>query len=244
MTITIENIKIEGLLKNSRHLIYLGSCSGQRYAMKTYRKNSPDFQTEIEFLSVQHPHILLPLMSGKSTDLQGLPFYLTLTEYCPHGTLQDMLDRLQAPSTELIRTIFWSLTEGLDFLHNELKIVHGNINSDHIYIDSKFHFRLGNFSKASFCENFEGELSESLVAEDLTFENQSKLDIYMLGTLFLGLANRLNMKDEALENLVSEMVSVDPCERPDIRTIKSSEFLNGTILTEEEVEEEILASYK
>ena len=95
------------------------------------------FYHEVKIVrDLEHPNII-----GGSNGIE-CPGYLAIAmDYCPRGNLADHLKRM---NSGLIDRFFTGVVAGVDYIHS-LRIVHGDIKLQNIFIDEKHRPVLGDF---------------------------------------------------------------------------------------------------
>ncbi|KAL1122570.1 hypothetical protein AAG570_002900 [Ranatra chinensis] len=69
-----------------------------------------------------------------------------LTEYCPKGSLQDILENEQINLDWMFRySLMHDIVKGMSFLHNSDIKVHGNLKSSNCVVDSRFVLKIADF---------------------------------------------------------------------------------------------------
>ncbi|ESP02584.1 hypothetical protein LOTGIDRAFT_237906 [Lottia gigantea] len=106
---------------------------------------------------LQNDHIVR--LSGACIDP---PHCCTLTEYCPKGSLQDVLENDQIKLDWMFRySIMQDILRGLSYLHTSEIRVHGNLKSTNCVVDSRFVVKITDFGLRYFREVEKEEEDES-----------------------------------------------------------------------------------
>ena len=117
-------------------------------------------------------------------------------EYCPSGSLYDLLKQIERPLTEKeISIILHDILNALTFIH-QLNIIHSNIKITNILINENAKAKLGNFSKAI------QTLDDSLLlssSERKCFKetDDPKYDNFLLGIVCVELYKGINDFDRS-----------------------------------------------
>lgn len=110
--------------------------------------NNRDFESELETLSnARHPNIVNLL--GYCAEMGER---LLVYEFMPHGTLHEHLHGELSPLTWEVRMkIALQSSRGLEYLHNEVNppIVHREVNTKNILLDSEWNARIADFGVSS-----------------------------------------------------------------------------------------------
>lgn len=74
------------------------------------------------------------------------PKRFLLTEYCPKGSLQDILENEQFQLDWMIKlSLMHDIVRGMHFLHNSVIRSHGNLKSSNCVVDSRFVLKITDF---------------------------------------------------------------------------------------------------
>uniref|UniRef100_A0A8C5QID1 Guanylate cyclase n=1 Tax=Leptobrachium leishanense TaxID=445787 RepID=A0A8C5QID1_9ANUR len=74
-----------------------------------------------------------------------------LTEYCPRGSLQDILENESITLDWMFRySLTNDIVRGMLFLHNSVIVSHGNLKSSNCVVDSRFVLKITDYGLASF----------------------------------------------------------------------------------------------
>ena len=114
-------------------------------------------------------------------------------EYCPSGSIYDLLKTIERPLIEQeISIIINDILNALIYMH-QINIINGNIKITNILLSETAVSKLGNFSKAKQTLNF--FLSSSRPKSEQE-KNDSKYDIFLLGLICIELFKGINNFDK------------------------------------------------
>ncbi|XP_078390228.1 atrial natriuretic peptide receptor 1-like [Cetorhinus maximus] len=147
---------------------------------------------------VQNEH--LTRFIGASIDP---PNICIITEYCPRGSLQDILENESITLDWMFRySLINDIVKGMAFLHNSVIGCHGNLKSSNCVVDSRFVLKITDYGLASLRSTLDSEDQHLMYAkklwtapEILRMENPStgtqKGDVYSFGIILqeIGLRN-------------------------------------------------------
>ncbi|XP_045418796.1 atrial natriuretic peptide receptor 2 isoform X1 [Lemur catta] len=131
------------------------------------------------------------------------PNICIITEYCPRGSLQDILENDSINLDWMFRySLINDLVKGMAFLHNSIISSHGSLKSSNCVVDSRFVLKITDYGLASFRSTAEPEDSHALYAKklwtapELLSENSlpttgmQKADVYSFGIILQEIALR------------------------------------------------------
>ncbi|KAJ8261211.1 hypothetical protein COCON_G00169340 [Conger conger] len=96
------------------------------------------------------------------------PNICIVTEYCPRGSLQDILENESINLDWMFRySLINDIVKGMNFLHNSYIGSHGNLKSSNCVVDSRFVLKITDYGLASFRSSSENEDSHALYAKKL-----------------------------------------------------------------------------
>ncbi|KAL4617579.1 Atrial natriuretic peptide receptor 2-like [Arapaima gigas] len=96
------------------------------------------------------------------------PNICIVTEYCPRGSLQDILENDSINLDWMFRySLINDIVKGMNFLHNSYIGSHGNLKSSNCVVDSRFVLKITDYGLASFRSSGENEDSHALYAKKL-----------------------------------------------------------------------------
>ncbi|XP_030644329.1 atrial natriuretic peptide receptor 1 [Chanos chanos] len=79
------------------------------------------------------------------------PNICILTEYCPRGSLQDLMESESITLDWMFRySLIHDIVKGMTFLHNSVIVSHGNLKSSNCVVDSRFVLKITDYGLASF----------------------------------------------------------------------------------------------
>ncbi|XP_044847772.1 atrial natriuretic peptide receptor 1 [Mauremys mutica] len=112
---------------------------------------------------VQNEH--LTRFVGACTDP---PNICILTEYCPRGSLQDILENESITLDWMFRySLTTDIVKGMLFLHNGVIVSHGNLKSSNCVVDSRFVLKITDYGLESFRLAPDSDDSHALFAKKL-----------------------------------------------------------------------------
>ncbi|GLT48297.1 hypothetical protein SLA2020_219300 [Shorea laevis] len=181
--------------------------SRKDWAVKRVNLSEANFSLEMKTLSmIRHRNILR--MAGYSIrDGYG---YL-VTEYMPGGTVFDVLHQGEPQVVLDWKTryqIACGIAQGLSYLHHDCvpQIIHRDIKSDNILLDSEFEPKIGDFGMAKLVSSSDSTSTMSAIvgtlgyiAPENAFSTQltEKCDVYSYGVILL--------------EILCRKLPVDPC---------------------------------
>uniref|UniRef100_A0A8C7ZZ64 Guanylate cyclase n=1 Tax=Oryzias sinensis TaxID=183150 RepID=A0A8C7ZZ64_9TELE len=96
------------------------------------------------------------------------PNICIVTEYCPRGSLQDILENESINLDWMFRySLINDIVKGMNFLHNSYFGCHGNLKSSNCVVDSRFVLKITDYGLASFRSSCENDDSHALYAKKL-----------------------------------------------------------------------------
>ena len=106
-------------------------------------------------------------------------------EYCPAGSVYDLLKVIKRPLIEQeISIIINDIIHALIYMH-QLNIAHGNIKLTNILLSENAKAKLGNFTRAN--QQIDTNISLSSLEQSLQDRNDPKYDIFLLGIVCMEL---------------------------------------------------------
>ncbi|XP_077868224.1 atrial natriuretic peptide receptor 2-like, partial [Saccoglossus kowalevskii] len=110
---------------------------------------------------VQHDHVTRFI--GACTDP---PNICVMTEYCPKGSLQDILENDSIKLDWMFRySLVYDIVKGMHYIHNSVINTHGNLKSSNCVVDSRFVLKVTDFGMNQFKTDDEDN--------DIEFESHS-----------------------------------------------------------------------
>ncbi|XP_076336084.1 atrial natriuretic peptide receptor 1-like isoform X1 [Tachypleus tridentatus] len=131
---------------NRQLYIRTGYYKGIVVAIKPINKSRIDITRPLllelkKMKDLQHDHIVRFL--GACVDP---PHCCFLTEYCPKGSLQDILENEEIKLDWMFRySLMHDLVKGMAYLHNSDIRTHGNLKSSNCVVDSRFVLKIKDF---------------------------------------------------------------------------------------------------
>uniref|UniRef100_A0A8C5FSL1 Guanylate cyclase n=1 Tax=Gadus morhua TaxID=8049 RepID=A0A8C5FSL1_GADMO len=96
------------------------------------------------------------------------PNICIVTEYCPRGSLQDILENDSINLDWMFRySLINDVVKGMNYLHNSYIGCHGNLKSSNCVVDSRFVLKITDYGLASFRFSSENDDSHALYAKKL-----------------------------------------------------------------------------
>uniref|UniRef100_A0A8C8RZS6 Guanylate cyclase n=1 Tax=Pelusios castaneus TaxID=367368 RepID=A0A8C8RZS6_9SAUR len=96
------------------------------------------------------------------------PNICIVTEYCPRGSLQDILENESINLDWMFRySLINDIVKGMAFLHNSIIGHHGSLKSSNCVVDSRFVLKITDYGLASFRSSCDAEDSHALYAKKL-----------------------------------------------------------------------------
>ncbi|XP_077994026.1 atrial natriuretic peptide receptor 1-like isoform X3 [Glandiceps talaboti] len=105
---------------------------------------------ELKYMrDLEHNHIVR--FVGACVDPPNISI---LTEYCPKGSLQDILENDAIKLDWMFRySLMYDIVKGLYFLHHSIIKFHGNLKSSNCVVDSRFVLKITDFGLQKFKED-------------------------------------------------------------------------------------------
>ncbi|XP_071355558.1 atrial natriuretic peptide receptor 1 [Trachinotus anak] len=127
-----------------------GYCKGNLAAIKYINKKRIELTRKVLFelkhmRDVQNEH--LTRFIGACIDP---PNMCIITEYCPRGSLQDLMESEGITLDWMFRySLITDIVKGMAFLHNSVIVSHGNLKSSNCVVDSRFVLKITDFGLES-----------------------------------------------------------------------------------------------
>ncbi|XP_074852015.1 atrial natriuretic peptide receptor 2 isoform X2 [Carettochelys insculpta] len=131
------------------------------------------------------------------------PNICIVTEYCPRGSLQDILENDSINLDWMFRySLINDIVKGMAFLHNSIIGHHGSLKSSNCVVDSRFVLKITDYGLASFRSSSDAEDSYALYAKKLwtapellqkgrlPLQGMQKADVYSFGIILQEIALR------------------------------------------------------
>jgi serine/threonine protein kinase len=170
-----------------------GRSGSRRYPWKQsqYIKMQTDFVEEMRHLSkLRHPCITTVMGAVISRNSEPM----LVMEYMQLGSLYDLLhNETMELEGELVLQILRDIAQGLRFLHAATpKVIHGDLKSQNILVDSKFHTKVADFGLSQKKESHRSGTPLWMAPELLRGEtsNTSSSDIYSFGMILYEVFSR------------------------------------------------------
>uniref|UniRef100_A0AAY4EF67 Guanylate cyclase n=1 Tax=Denticeps clupeoides TaxID=299321 RepID=A0AAY4EF67_9TELE len=129
---------------------YKGNLAAIKYVNKKRIELTRNVQFELKHMrDVQNEH--LTRFIGACIDL---PNICIITEYCPRGSLQDLMESESITLDWMFRySLISDIVKGMAFLHNSVIGSHGHLTSSNCVVDSRFVLKITDYGLASFRNN-------------------------------------------------------------------------------------------
>uniref|UniRef100_A0A8C7EE62 Guanylate cyclase n=1 Tax=Nothoprocta perdicaria TaxID=30464 RepID=A0A8C7EE62_NOTPE len=124
------------------------------------------------------------------------PNICIVTEYCPRGSLQDVLENESINLDWMFRySLINDIVKGMAFLHNSIIGHHGSLKSSNCVVDSRFVLKITDYGLASFRSPCDSEDTHALYAKKLWTapellqkgqlppQGMQKADVYSFGII-------------------------------------------------------------
>ncbi|KAG7469514.1 hypothetical protein MATL_G00129560 [Megalops atlanticus] len=96
------------------------------------------------------------------------PNICIITEYCPRGSLQDIMENESITLDWMFRySLINDIVKGMAFLHNSVIVSHGNLKSSNCVVDSRFVLKITDYGLASFRTEADTEDAHAYYARKL-----------------------------------------------------------------------------
>ncbi|XP_064201685.1 atrial natriuretic peptide receptor 1-like [Anguilla rostrata] len=96
------------------------------------------------------------------------PNICIITEYCPRGSLQDIMENESITLDWMFRySLINDIVKGMAFLHNSVIVSHGNLKSSNCVVDSRFVLKITDYGLASFRGEADSEDAHTFYARKL-----------------------------------------------------------------------------
>ncbi|XP_058028494.1 atrial natriuretic peptide receptor 2 isoform X3 [Ahaetulla prasina] len=143
------------------------------------------------------------------------PNICIVTEYCPRGSLQDILENESINLDWMFRyALINDIVKGMAFLHNSIIGYHGSLKSSNCVVDSRFVLKITDYGLASFRQGHESEGNHALYAKIVQKVCNSQPP-YFRPTI------DTRLHSEELAVLMERCWAQQPAERPDFAQIKA-----------------------
>ncbi|KAI7798398.1 atrial natriuretic peptide receptor 1 precursor [Triplophysa rosa] len=176
---------------------YKGNITAIKYVNKKRIELTRKVLFELKHMrDVQNEH--LTRFTGACIDP---PNICILTEYCPRGSLQDLMESEGITLDWMFRySLINDIVKGMAFLHNSVIVSHGNLKSSNCVVDSRFVLKITDYGLESFCKESYLEdthafyarklwtAPELLCAENPPACGTQKGDVYSFGIVLQELA--------------------------------------------------------
>uniref|UniRef100_A0A8D2PWT8 Guanylate cyclase n=1 Tax=Zosterops lateralis melanops TaxID=1220523 RepID=A0A8D2PWT8_ZOSLA len=170
------------------------------------------------------------------------PNICIITEYCPRGSLQDVLENESINLDWMFRySLINDIVKGMAFLHNSIIGHHGSLKSSNCVVDSRFVLKITDYGLASFRSPSDNEDTHALYASECLPGRTGGCPVSLLALLVLTVGHTpaeivqkvrnsqkpffrpsidIGVHSEELAVLMERCWAQEPAERPDFSQIK------------------------
>ncbi|XP_069624199.1 atrial natriuretic peptide receptor 1 isoform X2 [Ranitomeya imitator] len=142
------------------------------------------------------------------------PNICILTEYCPRGSLQDILENESITLDWMFRySLINDIVKGMLFLHNSVIASHGNLKSSNCVVDSRFVLKITDYGLATFRSAVDSEDSHAFFAKIIERLRSREKPYFRPST-------NLYCHIQELGILMQRCWAEDSLDRPDFNQIK------------------------
>ncbi|EAX97361.1 CAMK family protein kinase [Trichomonas vaginalis G3] len=218
----------------------------------SHRRNVYDHAHEIQIMKMLDHPLTVDFYDAFSDDERT---YIVM-EYLPRGSLFEYILQNGKLSEQISNNIFTQLISAIDYLHNELHIVHRDIKAENVLLDQNFNVRLIDFGLAGRISKIFPKLDFSCgsigyMAPEIFSGHgyDEQVDIWSTGVLLFALLtgylpfsgqNSSDIKHNILhqniefpdylskdaKNLLSKMLERNPTKRISIQGIKQHSWFS------------------
>uniref|UniRef100_A0A8K9V9Q1 Guanylate cyclase n=1 Tax=Oncorhynchus mykiss TaxID=8022 RepID=A0A8K9V9Q1_ONCMY len=115
----------------------------------------PPFLPSLSFPSLSFPPQMRDIQNEHLTRFIGAcidpPNICIITEYCPRGSLQDIMENESITLDWMFRySLINDIVKGMAFLHNSVIVSHGNLKSSNCVVDNRFVLKITDYGLSSF----------------------------------------------------------------------------------------------
>lgn len=137
----------EGSLAGDRQLY---TTVGYYKAMRVAVKKLDDAKIELNRSQLFELKVMKDLTNDHLVKFYGAcldsPHCCILTEYCPRGSLQDILENDEVKLDWVFRlSLIQDIIKGMHYLHNSVIKSHGSLKSSNCLVDSRFVLKIADF---------------------------------------------------------------------------------------------------
>ncbi|KAJ8267843.1 hypothetical protein COCON_G00130150 [Conger conger] len=143
---------------------YKGNITAIKYVNKKRIELTRKVLFELKHMrDVQNEH--LTRFIGACIDA---PNICIITEYCPRGSLQDIMENESITLDWMFRySLINDIVKGMAFLHNSVIVSHGSLKSSNCVVDSRFVLKITDYGLASFRGEADSEDAHTFYARKL-----------------------------------------------------------------------------
>ncbi|XP_071539288.1 atrial natriuretic peptide receptor 1 [Panulirus ornatus] len=159
------NASMDSLVQNRKTYIRTGRCKGVTVAIKRISHDRVDLARPMliqlkRMKDLQYDHLVRFI--GVCVDPK--PYCAFFTEYCPKGSLMDILENDDYKLDTVFRiSLMHDIVKGMAFLHSSEIRTHGNLKSTNCVVDSRFVLKLTDFGLHILREKDKDSLHDSEV---------------------------------------------------------------------------------
>lgn len=160
-----------------------------------------------------------PFIASYYYDFETDTEYVIVMEHLPNSNLLDYINQKQGVHDSNIRKIFAQLVIAVEYLHNELKVVHRDIKAENVLLDENNNIRLIDFGLCNILEDSNTEFatpcgSSYYTAPEILMGDHiytSAIDIWSLGILLYAITiGNLPFDDEDTVTLCTKITTEQP----------------------------------
>lgn len=171
-------------------------------------------ESEIEIMrKVDHPYII-HLFENIDTPTE---MYIIM-EYVPNGSLLELINKSRMIPEPIACRYFAQMVDAMDYLHNEMKIVHRDLKAENILIDHSNNIRIIDFGLSKSFSNYQPMLetccgSPAYAAPEMILGRKydSAVDVWSIGILLFGMCvGYLPFNETNISRQLQQIITVDP----------------------------------
>ncbi|XP_064112550.1 atrial natriuretic peptide receptor 2-like [Macrobrachium nipponense] len=142
-----SNASVDSLVDNRQVFIRTGRYKGVTVAIKRINKDRVELSRPVliqlkRMKDLQYDHLVRFI----GVCLEPKPYCAVFTEYCPKGSLQDILENDDMQLDSMFKmSLMHDIVKGMAFLHSSELRTHGNLKSSNCVVDSRFVLKITDF---------------------------------------------------------------------------------------------------